>query len=159
MGVFPSPLGQTQLASWDHLRSTRITHHIITTHWPLPPYSRKCLYGSNAPSQACLRWSTKRDEPESQLKPANGAVDLLSLVFQAFILPAPMFGRIHKHLDNKQQQPLPIKTAAATVVIFTSGGFCPQDDSTVSIFTKSHLVTRVGIKKWLWRWLIEAPLK
>lgn len=77
--------------------------------------------------------------------------------FQAFILSAPMFGRVHKHLDNKQQQPFAIETAAA--VVFTSGGFCPQDDPTVSIFTKNNLVTRVRIKKWLWKRLIEAPLK
>lgn len=81
----------------------------------------------------CTITDQKR-RPDRPQKPANGAVDLLSVVIQGFILSAPMFGRVHKHPDNDQETTASHRNTAA-VVDFASGGFCPPDDPTVSVFT------------------------
>lgn len=81
----------------------------------------------------------QKRRPERLQKPASGAVDLLSVVIQGFILSAPMFGRVHKHPDNNQEPPFrtetpPLLSTSPAVV------FCPPDDPTVSVFTEKSFI-------------------
>lgn len=132
MGVFPSPsLGGKHSSPHETTNVPHRSpgHYIHLTDRLATIFAHMCTLQ--------IKWTIadQKRRPERLQELANGAVDLLSVVIQGFILSAPMFGRVHKHPDNDQEPPFPTETPPL-LLTFASGGFCPPDDPTLSVFTE-----------------------